>query len=343
MTLAYLLRRITDRLHLALAELHWWVLAAAALGHAGIAWLWLRACGEDKLGESVSFLYWYATTAFTVGYGDLSPQTAGGRLVTAAFVFPGAIAIFTTIVAKSLSELAGFWRRRRSGHGDFSKMTDTILLIGFDPERTPKMIAELHADARGARIVLMTRKAIDEPDPRVLYVRARSLTDPEELARAGAPAARRVAIYAATDGDTLAAALAVTAINAEAHVVCFFDDGHNAELLRLHCPNVECIAAPGPEMVIRAVQDPGSSRVLSALVSHLDRSVTLYSLEWREAQPISFRTAAERFLARNATLLAWQAHRDAEPSFDIRSDAEITPGARLFYVAEHRLDRAGAV
>ncbi len=337
MSFLNLLRRAVDRVHFAVAELHWWVLAAAAAAHAGASWLILALDGETKIVAPVDFLYWYATTAYTVGYGDLSPQTPAGRVATAIFVFPGAIAIFTTIVAKTLTAMGDFWRRRREGRGDYGRMTDTTVVIGFIPEQTPKMIDELHAEGHGARVVLVTRRELADPDERVLYIRARTLTDPGELRRAGVPNARRVAIYTDNDPDTLAAALAVSGLNQTAHVVCYFHDHHAADLLRLHCPQVEAIIAPGPELVVRAVQDPGASRVLNALISHLDDSATLYCGEWRGGQATTVDEAAKRLHARDATLLAWQAADALHPSFDVRSQAGLPAGSRLFYVAQRRL------
>lgn len=329
-------------MHFAVAELHWWVLASAATVHAGLSWLILALDGEAKIVSPVEFFYWYMTTAYTVGYGDLSPQTPAGRIATAIFVFPGAIAIFTTIVAKSLAAVGDFWRRRREGRGDYGRMTDTTVVIGFVPDQTPKMIDELHAEAYGGRVVLVTRRELSDPDERVLYIRARALTDPAELRRAGVPNARRVAVYTDNDPDTLAAALAVSGINQTAHVVCYFQNHHAADLLRLHCPQVEVIIAPGPELVVRAVQDPGASRVLSALISHLDASVTLYCAEWRGDRVSTIDEAAKRLHAKDATLLAWQAADAAQPSFDVRSQADLPAGARLFYVAQRRLaDPAG--
>lgn len=342
MSLVILLRRAADRLHLAVAELHWWVLGAAAAVHASLSWLVLALDGESKIVAPVDFLYWYATTAYTVGYGDLSPQTSAGRLATAIFVFPGAIAIFTTIVAKSLTAMGDFWRRRREGRGDYRRMMDTTVVIGFIADQTPKMIDELHAEAGGKRVVLITRKELADPDERVLYIRARALTDPDELRRAGVHNARRVAIYTDNDPDTLAAALAVSGINETAHVVCYFQDHHAASLLKLHCPQVEAIVAPGPELVVRAVQDPGASRVLNALISHLDDSATLYCAEWRGGAAATIGDAAKRLHEQDATLLAWQAGSN-QPSFDVRSHAELPAGARLFYVARRRLaNPAGA-
>lgn len=333
-----LLRRFLDRLHFAVADLHWSVLGAAAATHALASWAMLAVAGEEKLTPASAYIYWYATTAFTVGYGDLSPQTAAGRLLTAAFIFPGAIAIFTTIVAKTLNGLANFWRRRRNGKGDYRRMSETIVLVGFDPSRTPKMIDELHADLGGrSRIVLLTHKELADPDPRAIYVRARSLTAHDDLTRAGVQNASRIAVFADTDAETLAAALAVAAQAQSAHIVAYFQDRDSAHLLALHCPRVECIVSPGPELVMRSVQDPGASRVLSALISQLDDSATLFSLRWPADRRATFREAAQRFLDEDATLLAWQGADDLAPSFHIKDNMEVGAGARLFYVAERRL------
>lgn len=343
MLFASLVRRWADRAYHAVADLHWSVLAGAVAVHAAGSWALLAAAGEPKLTTPVDFLYWYATTAYTVGYGDVSPQTPAGRLVTALVVFPGAIAAFTTVVAKSLNGMGEFWRRRRNGKGDFARMSDTIVLVGFDPERTPKMIAELHADpALRSRVVLLTRKEIADPDERVRYVRAQSLTSPAELKRAGVENAARVAIYADTDAETLSAALAVVALSPAAHVVCYFQDDDNAELLKLHCPEVECVVAPGAELVVRSVQDPGASRVLGALISHLDRSATLFSVEWPAGPSTTFRAAVEAFLDQGATLLACRRAGEPEPCFNPSSEAPIAPGDKLFYVADHRVRLAPA-
>ena len=68
--LAALLRR----LYLAASELHPGVLAALLLAHMTLSYAALRTAGEPDLRPPIAFIYWYATTASTVGYGDLSPR-----------------------------------------------------------------------------------------------------------------------------------------------------------------------------------------------------------------------------------------------------------------------------
>ena len=325
-----------------MADLHWTLLAVLIGLHALSTWGLMLLAGEEKLQAPATFLYWYATTAYTVGYGDLSPQSDAGRLITALWVFPGAIAAFTTVVAKVLAAIGDVWRVRRAGKGDYSRMTDALVLIGYHPARTPKMIAELCADlAPQQTLVLLTRQTLTELDSRIRYVQTESLTSTAALTRAGVPGASRVLVFTDSDADTLAATLAAVSLTGPAaHVVCYFEDEDNARLLDQHCPEVEIVLSAGPEMVARACKDPGSSQVISALSSHLDPGATLFSLSWPEGAPGRFGDLARRLLDRSATLLAIQSASATMPSFNPASDHAVHPGDRLYYVASARLDVA---
>lgn len=335
------LAQVFDRAFHAVADMHWRMLIGLIVFHAGSSWFLLALAGEVKLRPMVDFLYWYATTAYTVGYGDISPQGAFGRLVTAIWIFPGAIAAFTTVVAKVLGSIGEIWRARRAGKGDFSGMTDSILLIGYDASRTPKMIEELCIEKRPSQsLVLLTRHTVADLDIRVRYVQSESLTSAAALGRAGAATASRVLVYASSDAETLAATLAVAAaVPPSAHIVCFFEETDNARILAQHCPKVEVVVASGAEMLARAAHDPGASQVISALTSHLDEGATLFSLTWAgEGQAVDHlvRTLWER----GATLLALQAVEAKEPRFNPSPETTVSAGDRLFYVARQRLDRA---
>ncbi|ATQ41895.1 hypothetical protein CSW64_05435 [Caulobacter mirabilis] len=333
------LAQVFDRALHAAADMHWRMLAGLIVLHAASSWLMLSIADETKLQAPADFFYWYATTAYTVGYGDISPQGSAGRLITALWVFPGAIAAFTTVVAKVLGSIGDVWRARRAGKGDFSRMTGSILLIGYDAARTPKMIDELCTEETpGRTLILLTRQTILEPDPRVRYVQSESLTSAAALTRAGAAAADRILVYASSDADTLAATLAAAAVaSPSAHIVCFFEETDNARLLAQHCPAVEVVVASGAELLARAASDPGASQVIGALTSHLDEGATLFSLTWDSAQrPTGELT--RRLWERSATLLALQPAGQTEPRFNPSPDTLVSTGDRLFYVASARLD-----
>ncbi len=299
-------------------------------------WALMYWVGEEPEFERLpTFIYWYATTASTIGYGDVTPKTDTGRLINALFVYPGAIAIFTAIIGKAIASASERLRRARIGMADFSGLSHAVVLVGYHPERTPRMIDELCADAdAGQQLILFTPHEFENGDPRIRYVRARSLTSPAELRRAGVPDADRVVVFAGSDNDTLAAGLAIAAINRGGHIVCYFEDAAIAQLLTSHCKNVEVVIAPAVELVVRAVKDPGSSQLLSDLVSHTDAGVTLFSMIWQGAQPIGFGPLAERMRERGAVLVSYRA--EAATGFRF-ADGEIGPGDRLFYIAGGRL------
>ena len=245
---------------------------------------------------------------------------------------PGAIALFTTAIARAFAGLSQRWRRRRMGLGDYSTMEGHVVLIGHDPARTPRMVAELAADGR-RDVVLVATEELPGDDPAFRYVRASTLSAPADLARAGVAEAARVVIYAPSDAETLAATLAVTALNARAHVVCFLREGDTARLLHAHCPAVEVVLTPTVELVVKALSDPGSSRLIAQLASHTDEGATLYALA--ADQGGGFDEVAARLRRRGAVLVASCAAGEGTPRFDL--DRPIAVGDRLFYVARDRL------
>jgi ABC-type amino acid transport substrate-binding protein len=74
-----------------------------------LVWLFERKHNNAEFGEGIHGLWhgfwWSAVTMTTVGYGDKSPRTAGGRLVALVWMFTAVIIIsgFTAGIASSLT------------------------------------------------------------------------------------------------------------------------------------------------------------------------------------------------------------------------------------------------
>jgi voltage-gated potassium channel len=330
----YRLSRIYRLFYLSISELHWSVLFFIALMHGTCTYFLLLLANEQDLAAVPSFIYWYATTAFTVGYGDISPKTEIGRLIVAFFVMPGAIAIFTTVLTKIFADLSAAWRKRRDGMGSYHKMKKPIVLIGYDPKRTEQMVDEIHADTKGLHdIILVTTEKLTVEDPRYRFVLAQSLTSPLDLKRAGVENAGYIVIFATSSAETLSAALAVTTLNKTAHIVCFFQDSDTAQLLKAHCPHIEVVVAPTVELVVKALRDPGSSKFIAQLASHTDNGATLYSHAAQQAG--SFSEIAKSFIEKKAVLVAVCHKDESEPRLNV--DATVEVGDRLFYIAQERI------
>jgi voltage-gated potassium channel len=86
----------------------------AITGVAGVAAWLLSPRGFDGLGDA---LWWAAQTVTTVGYGDVVPETTGGRLIglLVMVVGVGAVSLITALVTSSFIT---YQQRRRGGELD---------------------------------------------------------------------------------------------------------------------------------------------------------------------------------------------------------------------------------
>lgn len=336
--MSYLFDRLLTKARRAVSEMRWPALILVGLAHLASSWAALAAAGEAPLTPPLTFLYFYATTATTVGYGDLSPQTETGRLIAILWLFPGAIALFTAFLSKTITSLAAAWRRRMAGQADFSNRRGLTVLVGFNRVRTAKMIEELRRGARGREddeiLVVAKRDAQPLPDG-VLFVRVDQLSDGDGLRRAGVKGADEVLIIADDDDETLAATLAVQALAPQAcHIVAYFQDEQTATLVRSLERPIETVVSPSVELLVRAAQDPGASRLFAALASSRDQTATIFSLVLREAHGLD--TIQDRLEQVGGLLMAIQPKGSTGftlPHKRGRADA----GDRIFYVAEKRL------
>ena len=94
------LQRLLLSIYRHVADLSWPGLTALVGAHLLLSWLGFAAADEDKLSDFQTFWYFYAVTVTTIGYGDFTPGTTAGRLVTVFWVMPGGIALFTAVIAK---------------------------------------------------------------------------------------------------------------------------------------------------------------------------------------------------------------------------------------------------
>ena len=265
-----LIARLFKSFYAHLVRLSWDALASLVLCHWLIAYMVMRVFETGEITELIAFWYFYVTTATTVGYGDVAPKTSGGRLLTTLWIMPGGIVLFTAFIARFIQFMTDLWRKRMRGAADYSFLTDHIVILGWQGRQTQRIVEEIigDVDALPREIILCTTKDIDNPLPEVVkFVRDVSLTAAPLHRRAGVAHAAIVIALGHDDNDTLAAALAATAINHVAHVVAYFEQQAFADLLTAHCPRAEAIVSLSMEMLVRAAQDPGSSRVHQDLLS----------------------------------------------------------------------------
>ncbi|MBO0209780.1 MULTISPECIES: hypothetical protein [unclassified Vibrio] len=203
----------------------------------------------------------------------------------AIYQLPLSLAIFGALLGKIINQTRDVIERNMNGTAKFNNYKGHVIVVGYRGEETDTLIKCILSDSRrqNGHILLcvkdstMTHPLSDLTD--VVFAKVSSFSDANELRRIAAHAANRVIIHAENDEQTLTASLALsTAVNDKCHIVAYFDSPANAELLDKHCKNVECGTNRTSSLLARAMQDPGSSRVISQLLNP-QTGATQFSLQ----------------------------------------------------------------
>jgi len=255
-------------------RLSWGFVVLVLVLHCLSSYTLMLAAHEDKLVNWQLWSYYYMVTITTIGYGDFSPQTQAGRWVATLWLIPGGIGLFASVLGKSSAAIFDYWRRGIMGKLDYNELCDHTILVGWHGEASERIVDLLLEDQNTAKqgIVLCVIAQMENPLPdKLRFVRGDSFHSGLLLKRAGLVGASRVLIYGNDDQDNLAIALTVLRnqhlAGSNAHVVTHFEDSEVAHLLKQHYPHAECTSTLAVEMLVRAAQDPGTSRVTDELLS----------------------------------------------------------------------------
>lgn len=337
--------QLWQRAYVSIATLSWSVLGLCFAAHALLSYALFSAAGEaDLVASPITFIYFYMTTATTVGYGDLSPGGDAGRLANVLVVLPGSIALFTVLLGKAVAGMSAFWRRRLQGLGDFSERSGHTLVVGWQGARSRRIIEGLLDDGQTGmlRVVLLARGLDSNPMPdEIDFVAVDQLGNRSGFLRAGAANAQTIIIRGADDDETLAATLAGSSAAPQAHIVAHFHEEAAADLIRHQLPNVEVISSIASGLLVRAARDPGASQLAALMFS--DQTVdTAYSLRVPAgAGPLAYVDVMLAFKRHHSLTLIGRC-RDGQSKVDLNcaADCTVTAGDTLFYIADRRADLA---
>ncbi|PAY00772.1 potassium channel protein [Pseudoalteromonas sp. HM-SA03] len=323
----------------------WQLLFMATLIHMSVTWGLLWLSNESALLPLSTFFYYYVVTTSTVGYGDFSATTDFGRLVVAIIQIPFGLALFGVLLGKA-GQFVTYWvRRGMTGEKDFAHLQNHIVIFGWHDVRTKKMVDYILGDNKreDRKIVLAVTEAMEHPllsYPEVAFARLTSFTDDEQLSRINIERADKIIIDGGDDNQTFTTALKLSrVVKSEAHISAHFLDDSKALLLREHCKNVECSASMSAEILVRAMQDPGSSRVQEELLSTLHGD-TQFSLALpAEVSCLTFGDIFGYFKQHHDATLLGVAHDINALDMDLNPplDYNITGGDILHYIAPQRV------
>ena len=218
-------------------------------------------------------LWWAIVTVTTVGFGDISPVSLGGRLIGAVLmVFGiGVLGMFTATIAGVFVEKR---LRKERGMGSYD-LEGHIILCGWN-DRTREILKDLRADTRAADAPIVLVADIDAKpvvDEHLHFVRGQ-LTE-EHLKRAGIERAATCVIvgdrsldYVARDAKAVLSVLTVESLNPDVYSIVELANEENVR----HCERAgadEIIVGAefSSRVISTATLDHGISTVLRELLS----------------------------------------------------------------------------
>ena len=239
------------------------------------------------------------TTITTVGYGDLSAKTLPGQASTIILIFMAAITMVTFLVRDYVDYRIARNERIRSGLWDW-KMENHILIINAPKYNADQFFQRLVAqireddDYKDVDILLLNTEftgglSAQLKDLGVRHVLGNGNSD-DDLTRAEAKRAKHIFVLARdeyhADSDSISFDIVhrLDALNL-AHITlveCVLDSNRK----RMFSLNVKSILRPirsYPEILVRAMDAPGSEVVIEDMFTRKDDHPERYSM-WLEGE-----------------------------------------------------------
>ncbi|HZM80545.1 MAG TPA: ion channel [Candidatus Limnocylindrales bacterium] len=288
-----------------------------------------------QLTEPENYWWFFLVTSATVGYGDFYPVTTAGHLV-GAYIIAGGIATLTTLFARLAVVIDNAKGRRMNGSADV-KAADHLVVVGYTPGRTERLVDEILADIDGRRLVLCAAPdtlSHPMPDRDVDFVRG-DLTDEAVLRRAAVDQASRLLIDANDDNEALAILVTVNHLVDACHVVVALRDMERAQHLSYVDTNVRCVHWHHPRMLTEELHDPGIARVYTDLMTSGGDNTYSVALPSGLNQ-ITFGQCQTMLGQRHSAILL-AVDTGGELAISPSWDTPIAAGSVLYYIGKQRL------
>ncbi len=219
-------------------------------------------------------LWWCVVTMTTVGYGDVSPATPGGRIVGIVVMLSGIglLGLLTATIASLFIENK-FMEKRGMKTTD---LRDHFIICGWN-FRGETIIQEMRTDPKCKEIPIVIIADMDEaPDQHENISFVSGQTDPTTLDMARADKASAAIILSddaldtySRDAKTILATMTVKNHVPDLYTCVELMDGKNMDHLKLaRADEIIVVGEISTNLLVQAALDHGMTRFVSELVSN---------------------------------------------------------------------------
>lgn len=227
---------------------------------------------EDNMSP-VDALWWSIVTMTTVGYGDITPLTTGGRIIGAIVMFFG-ISLLGMFTASLAGILVSSRIKADKGMKSF-KFENHIIICEYN-RRAENILSEIRARSENAAVPVVLIADLDEKpldDDELFFIRGEATE--QTLHRANLEKAKTVIILGNEsenevnrDARVVLTTLAVETINPDAYSIVELADEKNVKHCeRARADEIIVVGDFSSRLISRASNDHGISKIISDILS----------------------------------------------------------------------------
>ncbi|MCZ6676869.1 MAG: ion channel [Candidatus Poribacteria bacterium] len=293
--------------------------------------------------------FWLSfTTITTVGYGDYSPETVGGRIATLILLYGIGLASFPYVLAQIVDTTVEGHTDRRYGFINCRDLVEGhIILVNFPSElKVAAIIGQLASDARTAHrsVVILTDSIEELPFNRsnVFFVRGSPMQE-ESWERASLENAHVVLVLSpqtdsqSADAITAATISLVEILNTEIRTIAECQSVEHLALFRsFRCSAVIPTNNIAAKILAQEVTDQGIAPAVAELLTQAEGS-ELYS-ETLAIEGVSFNELRSLLAKLKAPVILVGIIRDNQHQINPPPDLQIQQMDRLILISNRRSD-----